>query len=98
MESSKTGPAVVKSRLFPDCDSGTSGGCASCVGTSPLPFRDTLPEQVLRAQPTIVSGQGRQDVTFRQNGQHDGIFRSNSPLLALVTCWAGMVSARLSTA
>jgi len=41
------------------CEPGAASGCASYVGTSPLLFRGALPKWVLRAQPTVVSGQRR---------------------------------------
>ena len=53
---------VVQSRFLPD--PGTAGGCASCVGTCQLLFRDVLRMWVIRTQPTVVSRQGRSDMTF----------------------------------
>ena len=60
--------------IFPDWGPGTGGACASCVGTPPLLFRDVLPNWVIRARLNAETGPQRSDMTFRQNGQYNGIF------------------------
>ena len=56
---------------FSDWDPGIPGSCASYVGTTPLLFRDMLPNWVPRARLKAETGPQRSDMTFRQNGQYN---------------------------
>jgi len=73
-----TGPPEHWDCWIPDCDPGTAGGCASCVGTTPLLFRDMLPIWVLCARLTARPGYLRSDMTFRQNFHYSNGFWRNS--------------------
>ena len=76
---------LLDSPLFPDCDPGTAGGCASYVGTTPLLFRDILPRWVLWARLTARLGPLRSDMTFRQNAHYsNGFWRNRGNLVLLL--------------
>ena len=76
---------LLDSPLFPDCDPGTAGGCASYVGTTPLLFRDMLPRWVLWARLTARPGPLRSDMTFRQNVHYsNGFWRNRGNLVLLL--------------
>ena len=69
--------------IFPDWDPGTPGSCASYVGTTPLLFRDMLPNWVPRARLNAETGHQRSDMTFRQNNHYSNGFWSNRGNLVL---------------
>ena len=63
--------------LFPTGDPGIPGSCASHVGTTPLLFRDMLPNWVPRARLNAETGHQRSDMTFRQNNHYSNGFWSD---------------------
>ena len=65
---------------------GTPGSCTSYVGTTPLFFRDMLPNWVPLARLTAETGHQRPDMTFRQNNHYSNGFWSNRGNLVLF--WA----------
>ena len=62
---------------FSDWDPGVPGSCASYVGTTPLLFRDMLPNWVIRARLNAETGPQRSDMTFRQNDHYSNGFWPN---------------------
>ena len=62
---------------FSDWDPGIPGSCASYVGTTPLLFRDMLPNWVPRARLNAETGHQRSDMTFRPNNHYSNGFWSN---------------------